>query len=196
MNLRKFVIGSFVRLLAPKRGDGDRPFGFTLVEILAVVVLIGIVAGIAIPSWLKFLTTRRINRAQRDTLNIMRDAQAKAQKEKRDWSACFRDENGQVEWTLLAGDQRRAAGNCDGGNLGWQPLGKSDADKVEIDTSESTLALNGSGDYTIAFNFRGQVDPPFGRVTFQPRRNNSPARRCVVVSTLLGVLRLDEDGDC
>ena len=187
---------SLVRLLAPKRGDGDRHLGFTLVETLIVVFVISIIAAIAIPSWLGFLMTRRVNRAQRDALNVMRDAQAKAQKEKRDWSACFRDESGKVEWTLLAGDQKNASGNCDGGNLGWQPLAGQDADKVAIDASESTLALNGSGDYAIAFNFRGQVDPPFGRVTFQPRNSNSPTRRCAIVSTLLGVLRLDEDGDC
>ena len=196
----------FVRWLSLARKEGDRPSGFTLVEVLIVVVIIAIIASIAIPSWLGFITTRRVNRAQRDALNIMRDAQAKAQKEKRGWTACFRDEGGRLEYTILAGDrdaETGEAGGCDNGNIGWLPLGEGDADKVRIDTTTVTTAnipLNATGDYAVGFDFRGQVDlnlPNNGlKVGFTARNVNSSTRRCVIVTTILGVMQTAEGDDC
>ena len=185
---------------------GDRPSGFTLVEVLIVLVIIGIIAGIAVPSWLGFLTTRRVNRAQRDALNVLRDAQAKAQKEKRGWAACFRDQGGQLEWTVLSptppnnhppGEPLTSAGvNCNLNSPGWFPLGEGDADKVAIEAT-STIPQAG-GNYIVAFNFRGEVaDEVVGDgITFGARNVNSSTRRCVTIETLLGVLQTAEGTDC
>ena len=74
--------------------------GFTLVEMLVIIILIGILSAITAPSWLSLLKRQRLNTAQAETLSIMREAQARAKREKRVWQASFRKTNDLVQWSI------------------------------------------------------------------------------------------------
>ena len=159
------------------------------------MAILGILSAIAAPSWLAFLSRQRLNVAQAEALSIMRDAQANAKREKRVWEACFRQNQPEkkVEWSVhpmidSAGEM------C--ANARWQDLIGSDANKIEIDSSLST-PRSSSKVYRVRFNHKGRVHGLLGKVTFMTAnsRNNS-ARRCVLISTLLGVLRTDRDRGC
>jgi prepilin-type N-terminal cleavage/methylation domain-containing protein len=64
--------------------------GFTLLEILVVVVLIGILATLGIANWLAFVETRRLNTAQNEVQLAIHQARRQATKEKLTWQASFR----------------------------------------------------------------------------------------------------------
>lgn len=164
--------------------------GYTLLEILVIVVVVGILAAIGAPSWLSMLNRWRLNAAQAEALSVMREAQANARREKRVWQASFREINGQVQWSLHPDDSET--------NQIWNNLIREDANKISILQSHTTLQ-NHNGVYSVQFKHNYWVNGQLGRITFVSRSgasNSITTKRCVWVSTLLGVLRTNSDRDC
>ncbi len=166
-------------------------FGYTLLEILVILVVVGILAAISAPSWLSLLNRWRLNTAQAEALSVMREAQANARREKRVWQASFREMNAQVQWSLHPPNESET-------NQIWNNLTREDANKISILDSYTTLQ-NRNGVYGVQFKHNYWVNGQLGRITFitrgQSNSTNAP-KRCVWVSTLLGVLRTDGDRGC
>lgn len=165
--------------------------GYTLLELLVIVVVIGVLAAIMTPSWFSLLNHLRLNAAQAETLSIMRQAQANARREKRIWQANFRDNNGRVQWSLNSESQPEASWT-------WNSLISEDANKITI--LHSTLK-NHNGVYSVQFKPNYWVNGQLGRITFVSRRTRTTntardPKRCVFVSTLIGALRTASDKDC
>lgn len=156
---------------APKRQQG-----FTLVEMLIVLSIAGILAGIAAPSWVSWRNTQRLEAAQDQALQLMRQAQARAMFTRLEWRVSFREVGRVAQWASHPATAAPAAAD-------WQPLPAG----IQIDPAETTLTQAG-GIYRVEFTHRGHVNPPLGRLTFRTA-GNPRTRRCVVVSTILGALR-------
>ena len=152
--------------------------GFTLLESLVVVILLGILAGIATPSWIAFWNDQKIATAQGQVVEILHSAQESAKQRKLSRQASFRTQNGRVQWAI------HAIG-ADLSSLPWQSLEAG----IQLD-SESTFPLTNTV-YRVQFNQKGEVNGQLGRLTLSI--SSSPmTKRCVFVSTLLGAIRVGE----
>ncbi|MBW4455444.1 MAG: type II secretion system GspH family protein [Nostoc indistinguendum CM1-VF10] len=167
--------------------SGQSEAGFSLIELLVVILMIGVLSAIAIPGWLGFLNRQRVNTAQKTALTLLRDAQANAKRERVLWLACFWDNGNQV----LASVQRGTS-SCQATN--GQSLITDDSKAI---TFTSTFTQNPTNYYRVQFKYDGSVNGvgELGKITFTPRNNNS-TKRCAIVSTLLGAMRSDKDNGC
>jgi prepilin-type N-terminal cleavage/methylation domain-containing protein len=151
--------------------------GFTLLETLAVISLIGILATLAIPNWLAFVQTRRLNTAQNEIHLAMQQARSQASKEKLTWQVSIREQNGIVQWAIHPATVNPSTAN-------WNNLDSN----VRLD-SETTLQL--SNDIRkVQFDYRGNVKSvgDMGRITLSSR-SGGKVKRCVIISTILGTMR-------
>ncbi|MFB2837635.1 Tfp pilus assembly protein FimT/FimU [Floridanema evergladense] len=182
-----------------KRIKKQQEAGFTLLEMVVVIVLVAVLATIAAPSFLAMLNRQRLADAQAEAMSAIREAQAKARQQKVPWQACFKDENNQVRW--FVSPVRDTADNCNTQGA-WNNLIETDSKVVQIDTASSNLD---NGFYRVAFLSNGWVDPRLApadsnadvrKITLKLRNQNDGSRRCVYVATLLGAVRTGKDNDC
>ncbi|MGF1933015.1 MAG: type II secretion system protein [Nostoc sp. ChiQUE02] len=153
--------------------------GFTLPEMLVVVVLIGILATLGIPNWLAFVETCRLNTAQSEVYYAIRQAQSQATKEKLTWQASFREQNGIVQWAVHPA-------TVNASNANWNNL---DAN-VRLD-AETTLQIS-NGVRQIKFNYKGNIVSLPRSITISSKYGGK-VKRCVYISTILGAMRMAKE---
>lgn len=155
--------------------------GFTLLELLVSLFIIGILAAITVPSWLAFLDIQRLNTAQNEVYLAIRQAQSQAVKNKLTWQVSFREENNIVQWAVHSPTKNPT-------NTIWNSLDSN----VRLD-AETTLDKS-NGVKLIRFDDRGNVIPPFRRITLSSKYGGK-AKRCVYISTILGAMRMAKEND-
>jgi len=174
--------------------------GFTLIEVLVVVAMIGILSAIGVPSWLAFTNSQRLNTARDQVYLAMKEAQSNAKRDKLTWQASFREGevDGQpvTQWAVhLASVSPHEAP--------WQNLDPSvrivDTDIDSRDRNETTFYRYSSGVnegvWRVRFNYHGHPNSvrDLGRLTLASRNSDPTNRnrklRCVYLSTLLGSMR-------
>ncbi|MGH8002288.1 MAG: GspH/FimT family pseudopilin [Brasilonema sp.] len=154
--------------------------GFTLLELLVSIVIIGILAAITVPSWLSFVDIQRLKTAQNEVYLAIRQAQSQAIKNKLTWQVSFRKQNGIVQWAV-----HPALVTKNPTDDIWNNLDPN----VYLD-AETTLQQINSGH--IQFDNRGNVIPPFRRITLSSKYGGK-AKRCVYISTFLGAMRTGKE---
>lgn len=162
-----------------KQGQGAG--GFTLTELLITIAIVGVLAAMAIVSWLGFLNARYLATAQDELFQAMRQTQIQALRTHMNWQTSVR-ETSQVQWAVHPATALSS-------ELVWQSLMSG----VHIDRVETTL-LPSNNLYRVEFDHRGHILPPFGRLTLSIAQGG-PLRRCVFTSTALGTIRKAKNRD-
>jgi prepilin-type N-terminal cleavage/methylation domain-containing protein len=70
---------------ASRKSDG----GFTLLEVIVIMLILGILSAIAAPSWLAFINRQRVRTVNDRVLQSLRTAQSEAKRSKRDVKVTF-----------------------------------------------------------------------------------------------------------
>lgn len=151
--------------------------GFTLLEQLVVVVVIGIFSAIAAPGWAGFIHAIQLSKAQDQVYWAIRTAQEQAKQKNDLLEIGFRNANDSIEWAVYP------AATINLNAVSWRSLGKN----VQIDSTATSMRLS-QNVYRTQFDYRGHVNGQLGKLTIKGI-HNEPARRCVFVSTLIGGIR-------
>jgi len=170
---------------ASRKSDG----GFTIIELLVIVLMLGILSAIAAPSWVAFINRQRVRTVNDRVFQSLRLAQSEAKRTKRDITVTFNYDptaTPAVDPPTVTFDPPLATGSSNlklngGGEI------KPGTIKLAINTPTPTTPPN-----SIVFDYQGNLTrgtTPF-YVTVAP--SGGGTKQCVIVETLLGGMRTDE----
>ncbi|MEO1506090.1 MAG: type II secretion system protein [Cyanobacteria bacterium J06633_23] len=150
--------------------------GFTLLESLLVMFMLGVLSSAVVPGWVTFLEKWRLSDAQSKLYSAIRETQTNAQNNRLNWQFSIRETStGKVEWANHPQHKNPII---------WQSLG---ADAIDIDLADTTLDRR-NGVYYVRFNYKGKLASRTRTITLTSSMAPS-IKRCVVMSNRLGAMR-------
>lgn len=172
-----------------KLSSRHRDRGFTLIEVLAVVAMIGILSAIAAPGWLGFVNNNRLSASQSRVFSALRDAQSKAKRNST--AVTFTITNGATSTFVTVDGQRQ---NLEEGIQVLSVTGKAGVTNVTLPT---TITFDAQGLPTSA-NGTVFADLIPLRITLNPINalTTSNLKRCTTITTILGSTKSDSGTDC
>ncbi|MEG3958081.1 transcriptional regulator [Microcoleus sp. herbarium2] len=177
--------------------------GFTMIEILIIILIIGIFSTLVAPSWLMFINNQRLKVSLDRAYSAMELAHSNAKRSKISWQASFKEVGENVQVAVHPADIPPAQLPTNQ----WKNL----EPQIQIDTEETTvLQVNENNEQKqngtirrVMFNYRGcpvsrsdhdctltSIRAKGTLTLHHPNLKNS--QRCIIISTLLGYKRTSQ----
>lgn len=191
--------------------------GFTLIEMLVVVIIIAVLSAIVAPGWLGFVNRQRVNKANDQVLQALQQAQQEAKKRKLSYSVSVKTENNIPQIAIYPGSTPSNWRDL-GEGLGLKPgqvvIGTNLSSKNTRSGSGITYASTTA--QSITFDYMGALELPLKTktqdvqdttlgdgliVSVAVAKPGAPTeatgvKRCVIVKTLLGSIKTGKDSEC
>lgn len=188
--------------------------GFTLIEVLVIIIIIGVLFAIAAPGWEAFLSRQRITSGREQVLQVLRQAQSEARTSRTARVVVF-DVNPPNGVPRVTSAPFRSASTFPvplNSVSNWKALGSGDtpSNALRMRTNiNNQIVFDGNGAVAQSSNLLNipvnqfaalpnSSEPGFA-VTVSSGRvpaAQTDTRRCVIVQTLLGSTRLAEGANC
>lgn len=203
---------------------GDQNAGFTMAEMIVVLLMIGILSVIAAPGWSAFINRQRLNQANGAVASVIQETRLQAKSTKGTYSISFRVNNNIPEYIIYPGIPTTTPITNPPANSGWIALGDTmtlrsrevflytnlnplteynttttDRQIVQTTPGEGTITFDSQG--VLANNSGGAVsDTPLAIMVAAPVSTTdntaSSVDRCVIIQTLIGGIRIAKDERC
>lgn len=177
--------------MLPRNQPQSSTVGFTMFELMVVILIIGILSAIAVPGWNSFINNQRTRTVNDAVFRALRSAQSDAKLKKRDITVTFRNEGDLPVVSINNIDETLNAN------------GEIKAGMVELATGKCANDDCSNGFTTdtntnIIFNNQGVIEEedslPFAVTT--AIAEGKGAKRCIIVQTILGSMRAAEGDQC
>jgi prepilin-type N-terminal cleavage/methylation domain-containing protein len=155
-----------------------RKAGFTLLEMMIVLMIIGVLSAIVAPSWNSFLSTRQLSVAQEQIQGSIKSGQHFAKLKVRPQRFVIEQHPGFVRWGIATDPNVP---------IDWKII-----QNISIDTDQTTFRKDKTTNnrWFMVLDDDGTVTGQLGRVTLVSPM--SKEQRCVIMSTILGETRKGE----
>jgi prepilin-type N-terminal cleavage/methylation domain-containing protein len=140
--------------------------GFTLIEVLVTIAIVGILSAIAAPSWLGFVARQRLNKANDTVFAALQEAQREAKKNKRSYSVSIQLDNSINKIPQISVHRGSTPPNTTSSS--WRNIG------ADLEIKPGTILLftnlngNNSADSTINYTNTSALNTP-RTITFDYR---------------------------
>ncbi|MDX2230110.1 MAG: prepilin-type N-terminal cleavage/methylation domain-containing protein [Leptolyngbyaceae cyanobacterium bins.349] len=188
----------------------QRAAGFTLLEVLVVLVIVGVLFAIIASSWVAAMNRQRVTAVREQAARVIEEARADARRTGIARVVVFDNTDGIPRAAILPRPlnptTERTAGFLDDAQINaitnWRSLGNQSipANSVELSTvpttAEKQIIFEGNGTVAQASIDEALETGTVFSVNVKQARTSAETNRCVVVSTLLGATRLAEGTNC
>lgn len=177
----------------------DHNAGFSLIELLVVILMAGILAAIAAPSWQTFTTRQRIKSVNTQILQAIKTTQAEAKRNQSDYVLEFKLDGDLLKYSIYKDVKSPDLPDKQPQSLSLDGAIKENMLKIYSQADgkvQNTITFDNLG--TVKDPALNQSTPPVATDGFSVvvyPKDSPKSRNCIIVQTTLGATRTAEGTD-